>query len=215
MLGMVLAGEWRMASWVGPAQIAEVADLKGVVEVLVDRLHAGRVEYAQTAARPMVEHPGRTAAVMLAGDTPVEIGHIGELDPRYVAANDLRTEHVVVALLDLAALNGRANAQVRIEQASKLPAVERDIAVVVKASITQGQVAAAIRMGAADALSSLSLFDRYQGPPLGADEVSLAYRLRFAQQQRAPSEDEIDAVMVRVARELGGLGARIRGPEDS
>jgi phenylalanyl-tRNA synthetase beta chain len=215
MLGLVLAGEWRMASWVGPAQVAEVADLKGVVEVLVDRLNVGRVEYAPTAARPTVEHPGRTAAVVLAGEAPVHIGRVGELDPRYVQANDLRTEHVTFALLDLAELVRRADAGLRIEQPSRLPAVERDVAVVVKASTAQGQVAAAIRQGAADALSSLSLFDRYQGPPLLADEVSLAYRLRFEQDTRPLAEADIDALMVGVARELGGLGARIRGPEDS
>jgi phenylalanyl-tRNA synthetase beta chain len=215
MLGLVLAGEWRMASWVGPAQVAEVADLKGVVEVLVDRLNAGRIEYTSAAAQPLVEHPGRTAAVVLAGDAPVEIGHVGQLDPRYLQANDLRTEHVIFALLDMTELTRRADAQVHIQQPSKLPAVERDVAVVVKTSTAQGQVAAAIRSGAAEALSELSLFDRYQGPPLAADEVSLAYRLRFEQAERALGDGEIDAVMVRVARELDGLGARIRGPEDT
>ena len=117
MLGLVLAGEWRMASWVGPAQMAEVADMKGVVEVLVDRLNAGRVEFAPTQALALVEHPGRTAAVVLAGATPVEIGHVGELDPRYVAANDLRAEHVLFALLDVDELKRRTDEQVRIHSA--------------------------------------------------------------------------------------------------
>jgi phenylalanyl-tRNA synthetase beta chain len=215
MLGMVLAGEWRMASWVEPAHVAEVADIKGVLEVLVDRLNAGRVEYAPTEPMPGVEHPGRTASVVLAGDTPTEIGHVGELDPRYLLTNDVRAEHVTFALLDVAELKERAGEQVRIHQPSRQAAVERDVAVVVKHSVPQSQVAAAIRAGAAGALSSLNLFDRYQGKPLADDELSLAYRLRFEGDQQPPSESEIDALMVRVARELGGLGARIRGPEEA
>ncbi len=106
MLGLVLAGEWRMASWVGPAQMAEVADMKGVVEVLVDRLNAGRVEFAPTQALALVEHPGRTAAVVLAGATPVEIGHVGELDPRYVGGERPSRR----ARLIRAARRGRAQA---------------------------------------------------------------------------------------------------------
>ena len=123
MLGVVLAGEWRMASWVEPAHAAEVADIKGVVEVLVDRLNAGRVEYAPTQALALVEHAGRTAAVVLAGDTQTEIGRVGELDPRYLLANDIRSEHVTFALLDLAELKQRADKQVRIHQPSRQAAV--------------------------------------------------------------------------------------------
>ena len=120
---MVLAGEWRMASWVGPAQVAEVADIKGVVEFLVDRLHAGRVEYAATEALAGVEHPGRTAAVVLAGEYSLEIGRVGELDPRYLRANELRTEHVTFALLDLDELKRRADAPVStsLSQAGSRP----------------------------------------------------------------------------------------------
>jgi phenylalanyl-tRNA synthetase beta chain len=215
MLGVVLAGEWRMASWVGPAQDAEVADIKGVIENLVDRLHAGRVEYTATQALELVEHPGRTAAVTLEGEEAIEIGRVGELDPRYLVANDLRTEHVSFALLDLDELKRRADAQLRINQPARLPAVERDLAVVVKSSVPQSHVATAIRTAGAADLHGLALFDRYQGPPLANEEISLAYRLRFEPDRDSLSESGIDAVMVRVASELGRLGARIRGPEES
>jgi phenylalanyl-tRNA synthetase beta chain len=215
MLGMVLAGEWRRTSWAGPGQMAEVADVKGVVEVLVDRLSAGHIKYTPTQALPLVEHPGRMAAVMLAGKAPVEIGRVGELDPRYLLANDLRADYVTFALLDLDELSRRADPQVHIHQPSKLASVERDLAVVVNQSMPQAQVATAIRAGAADAVASLTLFDRYQGPPLADDEVSLAYRLRFEPDQQALTDSDLEAVMVRVARELGALGARIRGPEET
>ena len=215
MLGLVLAGEWRMASWVGPAQGAEVADIKGVIESLVDRLHAGRVEYAATQPATLVEHTGRTAAVVLAGEDRLEIGRVGELDPRYLSANDLRSERVVFAVLDLDELKRRAEAQVLISQPTRLPAVERDLAVVVNEDVAQARVATAIRVGAAGTLAGLALFDRYQGPPLADGELSLAYRLRFEPDQRPLSDADIETAMVGVARELGALGARIRGPEDS
>jgi phenylalanyl-tRNA synthetase beta chain len=215
MLGVVLAGEWRMASWVGPAQVAEVADIKGVIEVLADRLNVGRIEYAASQALAGVEHPGRTAAVVLAGATTVQIGRVGELDPRYLLANDLRTEHVTFALLELDQLKQAADTPVHVAQPSRLPAIERDLAVVVSEDVPQARVADAIRSAAADALTALTLFDRYQGRPLASNEVSLAYRLRFEPDERPLTEQELDAVMLRVARALGGLGARIRGPEET
>jgi phenylalanyl-tRNA synthetase beta chain len=75
-------------------------------------------------------------------------------------------------------------------------------------------VAALIRAAAGDQLDDLTLFDRYQGPPLAADEVSLAYRLRFQPIERPLTDDELESMLTAVGRALReAVGARIRGAE--
>ena len=94
---------------------------------------------------------------------------------------------------------------------SRLPSVERDIAVVVPLSQAAGAVEAVIRNGGGPLLRDVRLFDRYQGPPLAADEVSLGFRLRFEPAEDAIDEATLDSLMVGV---VGGLrdhlGVRLR-----
>ena len=75
-----------------------------------------------------------------------------------------------------------------------------------------GDVGALIRSTTGPALLSLALFDRYMGPPLGATEVSLAWRLRLDPAQGLADDAAVDDLMGRVATVLSErIGARLRG----
>ena len=219
-LGLLLAGRLEPASWAGVERTAGLADAKGIVEWLVERLGHGvaRVEFEPDAIREGVEHPGRTARVVLVGGPDESDGgravvaRVGELDPRYLAAYDIRAPQVAVAVLDLGPLRRLAESPAPSATMPRLPAVERDIAVVVPESLPAARVAEVIRTAAAPTLAGLALFDRYQGPPLGHDQVSLAYRLRLQADDRALSDEEVERIMQSVTAELvGRLGVAVRG----
>jgi phenylalanyl-tRNA synthetase beta chain len=92
------------------------------------------------------------------------------------------------------------------------PPTERDLAVVVALDVPAGTVGELIRSAAGPELLSLVLFDRYQGPPLGPGEVSLAWRLRFQPIGDPPDDAAVDDRMGRVVAVLSErIGARIRG----
>ncbi len=48
-----------------PARAVGVEDAKGVIEALASRLNLGAISYRSTEALPGVEHPGRTAEVVI------------------------------------------------------------------------------------------------------------------------------------------------------
>jgi phenylalanyl-tRNA synthetase beta chain len=208
-LGIVLAGDWRAQSWAEPARAALVDDLKGIIEALAARLKIGRLFYRPANARRGVEHPGRTADVFVESDgIRVDIGRVGELHPGYLRAYDVRAEHVAFATLDFGALRRLAILQPEVRVVHTLPAVERDLAVVVGRETPAADVEAAIWRNAGPFLANVTLFDRYQGAPLSASEVSLAYRLRF-QPLEAPLADaqieaSIEDVTNALEREVGG-----------
>ncbi|CAN5767747.1 phenylalanine--tRNA ligase subunit beta [soil metagenome] len=214
-LALLLAGNWQPGGWAQPAREADVADAKGMVEWLVERLAGQRAWYRPTEALPGVEHPGRTAEVVT-GDAaaPVSLGRVGELDPRYLRTCDLRAQRAVVAVLDIAALAALAAARTD-ERRTRGPSVERDLAVVVGEDVNSASVENAIRTAAADSLTALRLFDRYDGPPLAAGEVSLAYRLSLEVGDGAAVEAKAEQVVAKVGDALRAtLGARIRGREE-
>jgi phenylalanyl-tRNA synthetase beta chain len=212
MLGLLMAGDWRAASWAEAARPASLDDLKGVLEAVVGRFAGARLEYGRATALAGVEHPGRIATVeAVTGATRTPLGRVGEVHPGYLAAYEVRAEHACFALLDLTALRGIATTTPQVRSVDSLPALERDLAVVVKRDTPAASAEAAIRGAAGPRLARVTLFDRYTGAPLGEDEVSLAYRLRFQPADEPLSEAQLDAAIEQVTAALSrAVGGRIR-----
>ena len=212
-LGILLAGLASPPTWDAPSRPVDVADAKGLIEWLVGRVAVGRVRYEPATVRAGVEHPGRTAVVAVeqASGTPVELGRVGELDPRYLAAVGARAERAIYAVIDLDGLARLAPTGRRITVLERLPGVDRDIAVVIDRSRPAGEVEDLIHAAGGAHLRSVSLFDRYQGPQIGEHEVSLTYRLRFEPGERPLEEKEIDTTISAITQALSDrLGARLR-----
>jgi len=215
-LGVLLAGAWPPAAWDRPGAAADVGDVKGLVTWLAERLGLGALGFGEVEARAGIEHPGRLAGVRLA-DLPVVgapshvLGRVGELHPRYVEACGSRAERVAFAELRLDPLQQAAERTVRVMPWPRVPAVERDLALIVRANQPAGEVEALIRSEAGDQLRAVHLFDRYAGPPLAAGEISLAYRLRLQAPDQTLTDADVDRLLDRVVGTLRDrLGARRR-----
>jgi phenylalanyl-tRNA synthetase beta chain len=212
-LGLAAAGDAVPATWQEPARSVEVDDLKGLIAWLVDRIAAAAVRFTAGTSRAGVDHPGRLAAVVADLDgQPLELGRVGELHPEYLAANDAQARRVVFAELSLAALASLVPSQRLAGAIERLPIVERDIAIEIAADRPAGEVEAVIRDAAGPELRELLLFDRYQGPPLAAGQVSLGYRLRFQPEEGAFGDQDVDGRISTIVGALTDrLGGRLRG----
>ncbi|MFI5261595.1 MAG: phenylalanine--tRNA ligase subunit beta [Candidatus Limnocylindrales bacterium] len=215
-LGLLLAGAWPPGAWDRVAPAADIADAKGVVAWLAERVGLGPVAFEAVDPRAGIEHPGRVAAVVTR-DHPggsaagVMLGRVGELDPRYLEACGSRAERVAFAELRLMAFDAAAGRTVRVVPWPRVPAVERDLALIVRADRPAGEVAAVIRDEAGELLRDVRLFDRYVGPPLDAGEVGLGFRLRLQAADRTLADEEVDRLVERVVAALASrTGARRR-----
>jgi phenylalanyl-tRNA synthetase beta chain len=209
-LGILMVGDWVEGAWDQPARRVEMADAVGLCVALADRLGAGRLVSGAKAPWAGVEHPGRVAALSLAAGG-MEVGTVSEVDPRLLATVGVHAPSAAFAMMDLAVLLGAVPAVRRTAHLPRVPAVERDIAVVVGADAAVGAVEAAIRAVAGPLLRDVRLFDRYRGAPLAEDETSLAYRLRL-QAEQTLTDTEIEAILAHVVGALQAqFGARLRG----
>jgi phenylalanyl-tRNA synthetase beta chain len=211
-LGILLAGDWTAGAWDRQAEPADIGDLKGLVSWLADRLGLGRLAFAPAAARDGVEHPGRLGAVTSSGPGPaVQLGRVSELHPSYLAAYEIRAARVAYAEIDFEELERRVPQRRAVQTPPRVPAVERDLAVIVPESQPAAGVEAVIRDAAGELLREVDLLSRYEGPQLAPDEVSLAYRLRLQAADRTLTEEEVRALLDAVTRALAErLGARLR-----
>jgi phenylalanyl-tRNA synthetase beta chain len=211
-LGLALAGAFEPASWNRQARAADIDDAKGAIELLAKVLGARRPTYTPLADEPML-HPGRSArASALAADSSLAIsGVVGELHPSLLQRWEQRIDRLVIAELSVAGLSSGQLVDARSVPPSRFPPVERDLAIVIGPERFGGEVEAVIRESGGSLLTDAVLFDLYRGRPLEPGERSLAYRLRFAADDRTLAEAEVEAAVAAVTAALTDrLGARIR-----
>ncbi len=213
-LGIALTGAFEPASWNRPRRAADLDDVKGLIELIARRLGFGPVRYAALADEPLL-HPGRAARVLAAGTEGtgggfVLLGVVGELHPAVAESVDLRGARLIVAELDIAGLGGGRLADVRAAALSRHPAAERDLAIVVAATVPSVAVADAIRAAGGPDLVSVELFDIYRGAPLDAADKSLAWRIVLQAEDRTLTDAEIDATLAGITNAVGAVGGRIR-----
>ncbi|MEI8308062.1 MAG: phenylalanine--tRNA ligase subunit beta [Chloroflexales bacterium] len=228
-LAIALAGPREAEGWVATQrEPMGFYDIKGVVEVLVDRLGlSAKVSYA-----PLTDderfHPGRSAALLLEtgedarpphagagkkGKVAIlsrRVGVLGELHPAVRERLELSVPHAAMAELDLDALFA-ASDHARFSPISRFPAIIQDLSITVPLEAPEAQVAALIRRGAGDLLESLTLFDVYTGPQVGEGKRSLTYHLAFRATDRTLTDEALTKLRKKI---IGGLereiGATIR-----
>ncbi len=209
-LGFALWGPFEPPAWNRPARDADLDDAKGVIELVGRYLGLGPSAFVPVAGEPIL-HPGRAADVLareVDGETGLA-GRVGELHPDLVEASGVRGR-VLVAELSIRGLSAGTLPVPRAAAPARHPDVERDIAIVVDESRPSGDVGALIGQTAGPLLREARLFDVYRGAPLAADERSLAFRLRFAADDRTLTEAEVEAAMATLTEALIATGGRIR-----
>ncbi|MBM4376364.1 MAG: phenylalanine--tRNA ligase subunit beta [Deltaproteobacteria bacterium] len=177
----VLAGTRPTA--MGKAEAVDVYDAKGLAVELVERALHRAVSVVSAPAAHL--HPRGAGAILV--DERI-VGRLGPLHPDVVERLDLDGDAVVLEL-DLDALAEVGVTSPRFRAIPQLPAVTRDLALVVHEDVTAGALAASIRELVGALCESVELFDLYRGKGLPDDHKSLAYRIVF-RDPRAASDPE-------------------------
>ena len=191
--------------WGTKEQAADFFDVKADVEALL----APAVPQFEAAEHPAM-HPGRCAKVLVNGQA---VGHVGELHPRWRQSWDLAQAPVMFELSLDAVLHRDVPKSTGV---AKFPNVERDIAVIVKDSVTHAQLMAAVHAAKTQGLlRNAVLFDVYrpkaESAAMAMDEKSLAVRLTLNSDEATLNEAQIEGVVQAVLAELAAqVSARLR-----
>ncbi len=204
-LAGLLTGQWVPPHWTGVKQPVDFFLVKGIVESLLSRLGVTGVEYRPAADRTGM-HPGRTADVIVSGET---VGYLGQLHPSKESDYDLAETYVFQ--FDLGKLFAHATAFASYTALPKFPAITRDLALVVDRTVTAAALTAVIREAAGDLLESLTLFDVYTGEHIAGDKKSMAFSLVYRHPERTLQDEEVQEVTARVIAALAAqTGAQLR-----
>lgn len=193
-MGSVDAPEWGCKE-----RMVDFYDVKGDLEALFAPI---RLTF-EPAEHPAM-HPGRCARVLRAGSA---VGFVGELHPKWRQSYDLVHAPVVFELNLDAVLSRQVP---HFEAVPRFQAVERDIAVLVKESVTHDALMQAIwAASSGGVLRDAVLFDIYRpkatdraDEPAGLPEKSMAVRLTLNSQEAALSDQQIEAAVAAIVAML-------------
>lgn len=198
-LAGLAVGESDAPGWSAKARAVDFFDVKGDLEALF----APQVLTFEVASHPAL-HPGRSASIVLDGQ---RIGFIGELHPQWRQSYEL-VHAPVLFEIDLDAVLKRVVPA--FSGVAKFQAVERDIAVLVKESVTHDALMQVVwSTPVQGVLRDAELFDIYR--PKDVNEKSMAIRLTLNGEAQALTEAQIEAAIAAIMAQLGAqLGARQR-----
>jgi len=151
-------------------------------------------------------HPYQQAEVQVRGQ---RVGFLGAFHPRWVELYDLRMP-VYLAELDWDTLRTIPTAMPVFQEWSRLPAIVRDISIVVPASVPYAAIEQALAEARVPELASWDLIDRYAGVQIPADCLSYTIRLTFHPQAPRSSEEVDGRIQHLLAYLSDRLGARLR-----
>ena len=149
--------------------------------------------------------PGRTAAVIVGGDT---VGLVGQVHPRVAASFGIEAD-VAMLELNLDALLPHVGGVVHYEPVPQFPAVEQDLAIIVPQAIAAGDALKLI--GSFPLVRSVSIFDVYTGDPVPAGCKSLAFSISFQSADKTLKDETVSRERQRIVERLQReLGAELR-----
>ncbi len=170
-------------------------DLKGCAEALFERI--GITAEFVRGAYPAT-HSGKSADIYASGRY---LGYLGVVHPKVASAFGIG-EDTVMMELDVAALYALSDRDFVYKPIAKFPALLRDIAIVVKSDILNGEILACIRKSGGGLLDEVALFDVYEGKQVGRGLKSLAYSLAFRAEDRTLTDEEAEALLAKILSAL-------------
>lgn len=198
----VATGNWEFEGPWGTGRAYTWADAVESARVVAQ---AAGVDLEIEAAAELPWHPGRCAALKVAGEV---VGYAGELHPEVLEALELPARTCAMEI-DLSALP--FNSSLPAPVLSSFPALNQDIALVVDEEVPAEAVRQVVAEGAGELVESVSLFDVYRSEQLGDNKKSLAFGLVFRAEDRTLTEEEASEARLNAARLAEErLGAQMR-----
>ena len=207
-LGGLAYGSFVPEQWASDNRLVDFFDVKGDLERVLDPLHFT----TQATVHPAL-HPGRSAQFqLLTSAGKLNIGWVGELHPGLQQAYELPQAPVLFEL-DLEAVRNLGIPQP--EELSKFPAVQRDLAVVVKQSVSAQALLDAMNKAKQNFVRGIELFDEFKpkagSSSMAVDEKSLAFRVTLLNPQETLQDAQIEVVMTALLAALEkNCAARLR-----
>ena len=194
-LAIAMSGVLSSTLWQGKLEAVDFFTIKGVLNSVLNSININ-LDYEKIDVEMNEMHPLRTAKLTYNNKV---VGFIGMLHPKYAQVNSLQNVYVAeVNIHDLIRDEKEIKHYVPV---SKVPSVERDLAIVVKKDISSGDLVNTIYNVDKKLISDVKVFDLYVGDKIGADEKSLAFKIVFTSNETL-TDDVINSKVNKILKQI-------------
>ncbi len=177
--------------------------MKGIAEKVAEVLH---LEFTYANTENTFLHPFQTASISCNGQ---EIGYFGKLAYDIADECDLRTPMYIMEI-DLETLSQWYGKKAMFTPLPKFAEEQRDLAIVVDKNITCGEIETAMKE-ACKYITSIKLFDIYEGAQIGEDKKSMAFTVLFTPKEEAFGAESVDGFVKKILKQMNKkFGAELR-----
>lgn len=180
-------------------------NLKGIIEQMINRF--GIELKVKAIGDDPTFHSGICAGIYLKDE---QIGVFGELHPQVLENYDINKK-VLMAEIDVDKIVENKNMSRKYEVLPKYPAMQRDIAVIVKDDVLVGDMMDVIKVVNPHMIESVELFDVYKGVHIEKGHKSTAFSITYRHKDRTLKDKDVDKLHSIVLRKLEeNFGAVLR-----
>jgi phenylalanyl-tRNA synthetase beta chain len=203
-LGAIVSGKLEV-NWLKKEIEMDFYYLKGILENLFITLGIDGLSWVETQETGY--HPGRSAEIMSNGK---RLGIMGEIHP-LVRQNFNIKPRACAFELDMEILYELTRQRVMMEQITRYPSVERDLAIVVDEKVKAIEALNVIQETGGDLLQRTVIFDVYSGDQVPEGFKSIAFKMTFQSTEKTLTEAEVNARIDEIRNELESeLSAKLR-----
>jgi phenylalanyl-tRNA synthetase beta chain len=177
--------------------------MKGIAEKVAEVLH---VKFTYANAQNTFLHPFQTASISCEG---VEIGYFGKLAYDIADECDMRVPMYIMEI-DLEALTPYYGKKAMFTPLPKYAEEQRDLAIVVDKTVNCGEIEETMKE-ACKYITSIKLFDIYEGAQIGEDKKSMAFTVLFTPKDEAFTGESVDGFVKKILKQMNKkFGAELR-----
>ncbi len=178
-------------------------DIKGVIDVLFNKLGIAKVWYDEFKPTPeeskiSVWNKKKCAEIKIQNE---EIGFLGEISS-YILDKLKITDKVVAFDLDFEKLSKLSSEEHEFRPISSYPAAIRDIAVLVPIGVLVEEILSKIQTAGGDLVRDVDLFDIYKGEELPEGKKNLAFHIIYQAEDRTLFSKEVDDIHKKIISAL-------------
>jgi phenylalanyl-tRNA synthetase beta chain len=197
-LGIAISGQRDPLFWSGQERDAkfDIFDLKGFIEEFFEQfgLRGATYNRRQQATDLFLE----SATIQLG---KFQLGELGQLLPVLTKRYDLR-DAVFLAELNLDIILARRNSVKSFRDLPTVPAIRRDVAMLVAETITHEAVLQVVKQAQPANLETVELFDIFRGKDVPPGQKSMAYALTYRNPERTLTDAEANSAHAKLIEQL-------------
>lgn len=203
MLGFIISGRLEKSLWYGE-EYANYYTLKGIVENIFEVFRIqNRVRYEKCDESYL--HPSKSAKIILLDKKPQILGYFGELHP-LIKDKAKYTNKVYMGELNLdlilKTLSSAAHG-IKYKKIPIYPVSERDIAFIIDKKVPSEEIIKNIsKYLKKDILSSVNIFDVYEGDNIDKNMKSVAFNIKFQSMNETLNDDVINEQIYTLKQSL-------------